>query len=202
MLWNLNCLVCNRRWLPAASWLVPDPGTVCVAVLSLSLGQCSAQKRCDPRVQLPLGDQLHSDWWETRLSTKTTNTRDCKATVPLWALFFLSCQINSRAQAFFARVTVVKVTRQSQTVSRHCDVCETLFTNKKFPFITTLQSRTVTKFTKVESLVSDGISLWISEFHQFFCQQRWFSILLDTSLLSVHEATTSSATSGSFSHHN
>ena len=57
---ELNCLVCNRFRLPAASWLVPDPGTVCVAPSSLTLGWCSAQKRCGPRVQLPLGEQLHS----------------------------------------------------------------------------------------------------------------------------------------------
>jgi hypothetical protein len=33
---ELNCLVCNCHQLPAASWLLPDPGTVCVALLFLT----------------------------------------------------------------------------------------------------------------------------------------------------------------------
>jgi hypothetical protein len=45
--WYLNCLSVIIRQ-PAASWFIPDPGTVCLALLSLILGQWSfsRQKRC------------------------------------------------------------------------------------------------------------------------------------------------------------
>ena len=133
---ELNCLVCNHLWLPAASWLVPDPGTVCVALLSLTLGHYSAWKRCGPWVQLPLGDPLHSTsvrWLfaevEVTVPERHSSFFLVRLTVTLRSLL---CE-GHRCYSHRTKITIVTVTGRSQTVSRHCARHAKISTKRKFP---------------------------------------------------------------------
>ena len=104
----------------------------------------------------------------------------------LEAFLYPFCQINSRAQISSSRGLLPLRSREGH--KRYQDIataCDRIYGSENSPFITTLQYRTVTKFTKVESIFSDENSLRISELQRIFFQQRRLSILPDTSFLFV-----------------